>query len=453
MDRVFEVSTPFGLACLAAGVEEGLFGDRADGRRVLLVSDNAIIPEAVESLVDWPGFRELADAFDSVDSWNDIVHPYHPHQWEPRFEDWVVWERFFKQRLGLDEGPCEVVVESFQAGPARALTMVLPNADISVYADGLMSYGPTRRTPPVDLARRIRRVVLLPLFPELDPLLFMEQSPEYAYIPADAFRRSVQRSSTPADVDWHGGEARRPLGVVLGQTFSELGFLSPSEELDLYRAMLGHAVGQGMASVLFKPHPTSLQNIARRVAGWSDELGIPIGIGVDRNLVETTYAEYRPDLVIGCFSTALATARQVYGLRVLRVGTGEVLSRLPRLEDSNRVPLALVDALLPGFSSATAQEPDRQLSVDEARLLLRGVGHAMQPDLLPQFADDERRVREGQVDGAFRSYLPVDESVDAAHPVRERVKQWVRGRKRLYPVAAPAYRAAREIREALRSPP
>ena len=60
------------------------------------------------------------------------------------------------------------------------------------------------------------------------------------------------------------------------------------------------------------------------------------------------YQRLRPALVVGCFSTALLTASALYGLPVARIGTELLLERLAPYQNSNRVPVTIVDALLPG---------------------------------------------------------------------------------------------------------
>ena len=71
-------------------------------------------------------------------------------------------------------------------------------------------------------------------------------------------------------------------------------------------------------------------------------------------LAEVLYERMRPALVVGCFSTALLTAAAFYGLPVARTGTELLLERLTPYQNSNRVPVTLVDALLPDLGDATA---------------------------------------------------------------------------------------------------
>lgn len=92
----------------------------------------------------------------------------------------------------------------------------------------------------------------------------------------------------------------------------------------------------------------------------------------------------RPALVVGCFSTALLTASALYGLPVARVGTGTLLDRLAPYENSNRVPVTIVDALLPELgdrAAVTSQQPGTVVADLDG--LVRAVGFAMQPKIYP----------------------------------------------------------------------
>lgn len=93
----------------------------------------------------------------------------------------------------------------------------------------------------------------------------------------------------------------------------------------------------------------------------------------------------RPALVVGCFSTALLTASALYGLPVARVGTGPLLDRLTPYENSNRVPVTIVDALLPELTDSAAVTEQRPgMGVEDLTRLLRAVGFAMQPKIYPE---------------------------------------------------------------------
>ena len=72
--QIFLASTLYGAATVAAALDAGCFPP-AD-RRLLLVSNNAAIPETTPALDAMPGFEALRDRFDAVLSWNAVIAPF-----------------------------------------------------------------------------------------------------------------------------------------------------------------------------------------------------------------------------------------------------------------------------------------------------------------------------------------------------------------------------------------
>jgi hypothetical protein len=105
----------------------------------------------------------------------------------------------------------------------------------------------------------------------------------------------------------------------------------------------------------------------------------------DGQPAEAWFAAAHPELVVSCFSTALFTAAQYFGLPVATVGTELVLRRLTPYQNSNRVPLTLADAALPRLQpdgSLTRPDP---VDLDH---LVRAVGYCMQPTRNPDLLTD-----------------------------------------------------------------
>lgn len=186
--QIFQVSTLYGAATLAAALDAGQFGPRADARRLLLISHNAEIPETALRLETMTGYERIAARFDSTLDWNETVHPYHPATWAPRPEEAPLWQRVLRTAWDLGTAPVEVIVESIQVNPAKALAAVFAESSVEVYADGLMSYGPTRSDLAQSIAVRIRRVLHLDLVPGLRPMLLSEYGVEPELVPDGAFR-------------------------------------------------------------------------------------------------------------------------------------------------------------------------------------------------------------------------------------------------------------------------
>ncbi|UUN28771.1 alpha-2,8-polysialyltransferase family protein [Streptomyces sp. FIT100] len=397
--QIFFASTLYGAATLAAALDSGCFGP-AD-RRLLLVANNAANPETTPALDALPGFERLRGRFDGVLSWNETISPFHPAGWLPRPDDVPMWERYLRALWGLGDDRLELAVESIQVNPSLALAQLFPDARLDVYADGLMSYGPTRNKIDPLVGERVRRLLHLDLVPGLRPLLLGEFGAEPRLVPTEAFTKVVGELAQdagelpgPADPD---GE---PPALLLGQYLAALEIISAEEEEDLHLRMVRGAVALGHRRLVFKPHPTAPAAWSRALEREAEKHGAELTV-LDRPvLAEVLYRELTPALVVGCFSTALLTASTFYGLPVAKLGTEPLLDRLTPYHNSNRVPLTIVDALLPdleeGGSGAagapgapgTAVAAGAPVTADEELSgLVQTVGFAMQPQIRPDLRE------------------------------------------------------------------
>ncbi|MBV2355959.1 alpha-2,8-polysialyltransferase family protein [Streptomyces sp. J2-1] len=376
--QIFQVSTLYGTATLAAALDSGCFGP-AD-RRVLLVCNNTATPETTPAPDTMPGFERLSERFDEVLSYNEAIFPFHPGGWAPRPDDLPLWERYLRHewRLGTDD--VELAVESIQVNPSLGLAQIFTGAPVTVYADGLMSYGPTRNKIDPLVGTRVDRVLHLDLVPGLAPLLLTEFDVPGEIVPTQAFTKVL------AELAPLGDGLPEPTGsaLLLGQYLSALDILTAEEEDALHLRMLRGAVALGHTSVVFKPHPAAPAGFTRSLEEEAERLGAELTVLHTPVLAEVAYQRMRPALVVGCFSTALFTATALYGLPVARVGTELLLERLAPYENSNRVPVTVVDALLPEVGDADAVAARRQsMDVEALGALVRAVGFAMQPKILP----------------------------------------------------------------------
>lgn len=343
------------------------------------------MPETALRLDEMHGYGPLAARFDEVVSWNEAISPYHPSAWGPRGSDTVLWQRALRLLwdIGEDER-VDLAVESIQANPARALVAIFSEASVDVYADGLMSYGPTREKLPLTLGRRVRRLLHLDLLPGLRPLLLSEYGVEPVVVPDGAFRAVLDEVAREAADDPLLAPVReeRPTAVLLGQYLAAINILSADEEEDLHVRMLAGAVRAGHRSLVFKPHPTAPAGYAATLHKAAADAGVRLTVPAAPLLAETLYEHARPELVVGCFSTAMVTASAYYGVPVARVGTALVLDRLRPYQNSNRIPLALVDHLVPDLER---DETPAVLGAAPASLgaLVRAMGFCMQPRTYP----------------------------------------------------------------------
>ncbi|MER7759912.1 polysialyltransferase family glycosyltransferase [Streptomyces sp. NPDC097619] len=388
--QLFLASTLYGTATLAAALDAGLFGP-AD-RRILLVSNNASVPETTPGPAEQPGFGRLAARFDEVRDWNAFIAPFHPSGWRPRAEDAPLWERQVRELWGLGSDRVELVVESVQVAPAQAVVQLFPGAPVEVYADGLMSYGPTRDKLDPQLGVRIRRLLHLDLVPGLEPLLLSEFGVPAELVPDAAFlavldELAAEAGESPgfaAETEAVRAAPERP-AVLLGQYLSALGLITPQEEEELHVRMVRGAHALGHENLVFKPHPSAPARWSRLVEEEAERLGARLTVIGTPVLAEVLYRRLDPALVAGCFSTGLLTASALFRLPVARTGTGPLLDRISPYQNSNRIPLTLVDALLPELTDPRAVRdwrPPGPAVLEELTGLVTAVGYAMQSQIL-----------------------------------------------------------------------
>ncbi|GHD58557.1 hypothetical protein GCM10010336_07830 [Streptomyces goshikiensis] len=384
LTQIFIGSTLYGTATLAAAVDAGSFP--AADRRILLTSDHALAAEVSPRLADMPGFATLSTRFDEVLDWNAVIEPQHPSAWSPRADDVPLWERYLRTLWGLGDDRVELIVESLQVPPAQSLCQLFPGAAVDVYADGLMSYGPTRVRLDPQIGMRVRRVLHLDLVPGLEPLLLTEFGVPAELVPTEEFLKVLAELAAVAPDGARPPASEEAPALLLGQYLSALDLISPAQEEELHAEMVRGAFALGHRELVFKPHPSAPALYARRAEAEAERLGARLTVLDSPVLAEVLYQRVRPALVVGCFSTGLLTAATLFGLPVARAGTKTVLGRLSPYQNSNRVPLTVVDALLPDLADTDAVRGWSAPGPEEvsSRLggLLSAVGFAMQPRIL-----------------------------------------------------------------------
>jgi hypothetical protein len=396
--QIFVASTAVGLATLAAAVEDELFPGA--GRRLLVLSNNAVIPETGYGVADVAGMGPLIEAFDDVYSYNDVIAPQHPSDWQPRAADVPIWERSLRSLWALD-GDLRLVVEGIVVYPALALCRAFVDAAIDVYAGGLTSYGPTHKRLPAQIGMRVERLLHLDLVPGVRPLLLREYGVPPLTISNESFRKVV--AGVMADVGPAGlGRSGGPTAVLLGQDLSALHQLTDEEERQLYLQMVEDSVAAGFRDLIFKPSPGAPTGVSGQIVARAGDLGAQLTVREAPELVETWYASGEVDLVVGCSATALATAA-LYGVPAVWVGTELLLERLHPYENSNRMAATIVAATVPQLRSLAAGAAARSgrprtLTTEQ---VVNTVSYLMQParnqdlrdaavKLLDQHAEDLR---------------------------------------------------------------
>ncbi|MFF0557080.1 polysialyltransferase family glycosyltransferase [Streptomyces sp. NPDC020472] len=376
--QIFCASTLYGAVTLAAALDSGCFGP-AD-RRILLVTNNAAVPETTPALDEAEGFERLRGRFDSVLSWNETISPLHPAGWTPRPSDLPLLQRHLRKLWDLGDDRVELALESLQVTPALAIAQLLPDAPITVYADGLMSYGPTRNKIDPLIGGRVGRLLHLDLVPGLAPLLLAEFGAVPEAVPTEAFTKVVEELAGPPASGSQDGPA-----LLLGQYLAALNLLTAAEEEELHLRMVRGAIARGHRRLVFKPHPTAPDSWSRALVEAATELGAELTVEDRPVLAEVLYRELRPALVVGCFSTALLTAATFYGTPAARVGTRALLERLTPFQNSNRIPLTVVDAVVPPLEEGDGGGTG--LGTEQLNDLVAAVGFAMQPKIRPELRE------------------------------------------------------------------
>ncbi|HEY9292068.1 MAG TPA: alpha-2,8-polysialyltransferase family protein [Microlunatus sp.] len=393
--QIFFASTLYGVMNLSAAIDSDQFGgtdrDQLAGRdrvrRILLISNNALLPEASASAAEMPGFELLAKRFDRVISYNEAIEPFHPSSWNPRPIDSPLWQRYLRQHWDLGDDDLHLIVESIQVNPAQTICRIFPDARIDVYADGLMSYGPTRNPLEPLIGSRIERLFYADLVPGLTPMLLSEWDATPTVIDTRSIKRVIAELSDSAPEVLPEGLTDGPVVILLGQYLSALGIISPAEEEDLHRQMLLGAISRGHRRVIFKPHPSAPRELADTLRAEAGRRGVDFWVLIDSSLAETFYARLQVEAVIGCFSTAMITAARFYRIPVFRTGTELMLDRLTPYHNSNRIPVTVVDATvppvqLPQSEDSPPEDPrTRRSAVINIVDLVGAVGYVMQPAL------------------------------------------------------------------------
>ncbi|WP_306369799.1 polysialyltransferase family glycosyltransferase [Nocardiopsis sp. CC223A] len=385
MTQIFVITKFFGALHLAAAIDSGLFGEQ---RRVLLTADCSDNPETAPRLDETPGFEAVRSRFDEVISYNDLIWPYHPAHWQAHDTDQALLRRLLGSHLSLGTDVPELIVESVQAHPARALTRLFDDARLTVYSDGLMSYGPTRTTLPRHVATRIERLVHMDLVPGVRPLVLSEHGVGSALVPSEAFRRVVAEVSATTDITPTG---EGPSALFVGQYLSSLGLLTEEEETEMSVRTVTACARAGYRSIAYKPHPAHAPSLTRSVQSAAEAAGVRLRLLEGVLPVEAWFERSAPDLVVGCFSTSLSTADKIYGIPVATMGTELVLERLTPYENSNRMPVTIADTTMPRLLDSGEITPPviTEDRYEQGLLpLIRAVGYCMQAAAYPHLREE-----------------------------------------------------------------
>ncbi|MFP3394828.1 polysialyltransferase family glycosyltransferase [Brevibacterium sp. SIMBA_078] len=351
MTQIIEISTQYQLANISALIRAGRLGEPNE-RRILVVANNSFAPELTPAADAMPGSTGLLADFDAIVDWNATIWPNHPKAFGISGERAPIMERALRREWDLaDHEELELIVESLPSHPAGALTQIFATADISVHSDGLMSYGPIRNPLTLPQWQRLKAIYYTDLLPGITPRQLAEHNPERVVLPTADLAGVIDDMTAEVSDELASAHLDAPIegsALVLGQYLAQLDLITAEEELDLHFQMLDEVNAAGLTTVIFKPHPTSARTTIGPLRKRSEELGLDFVLADVPLLAEIVVSATRPELVVSCFSTGLATAKGLYGCETAAVGTTELLAALAPYQNSNRIPLTIIDALHSG---------------------------------------------------------------------------------------------------------
>lgn len=394
--QLCEISTRFGLTMLLALIEAGRL--QASGPRVLLVSNHSHDPEAGDPLLDFArSASTVARVFDHVVSLNQLIAPLHPAGWRAPKDpiDQLALKSLLEAAIG--QGPVtQLVAESIQTPPSATLAQICADAEVQVYADGLMVYSPTRSALPVSVLSRIGGLHYPDLVPGLRPALLREAAVVPRPLDTAALRAAFALLASDAPLP-AGLPALDDVPVFLGQYLTSLNLCTPEEEALIYASGL-YAMSERMGSrrVVFRPHPSFPAGQVAALLRHPLLAGLDVDIFDTAQPLESALLAARPACLASVFSTGLVAGSAIFGLPGYSHGTEQFLNRLTPWENSNRVPAALVLWLYPDLSDTDRPRPEAAVLQDR----LDRLATTMQPNLLLSGPEDLAALRDAPGDPA-----------------------------------------------------
>ncbi|PRA80602.1 polysialyltransferase family glycosyltransferase [Microbacterium sp. MYb66] len=373
MTQLFALHSAYGLATAVAAIDAGLVGSGSrDGgaERILVPFTSSRVPETAVGIADDPVLGSLRDRFDRVEPLEDLLGPRHPSSWAPADADLPMLQRLLVRAWRLDPHGLELFVQSPQVAPARTLMEVFPQARITIVGDGLMTYSPMRVRMPYPVAARIERVVHADVVPGVRPLVGGADA-EIVPVPSGSFAAALRETDAGGPESVRDGASTV---LVLGQYLSALGLMTAAQEIDLQRQLIDRAARWSPQRIVFKPHPAAPPLVTAAVRAQATAQGIDF-VEYRGPLAAELLAERLDALaVVAGFSTALPTVQTLFGRAIGSAGNDAVLATLAPFENSNRIPVALVDAL--------TREDSPYIEPARLQLLVDAVGYAMQPEIV-----------------------------------------------------------------------
>jgi hypothetical protein len=137
--------------------------------------------------------------------------------------------------------------------------------------------------------------------------------------------------------------------LVLGQYLAQLDLITAEEELDLHLQMIEVVKEAGLSTVIFKPHPTSARTTIGPLRRRSEELGLDFVLADVPLLAEIVVSATRPATRRLVLLDGTGDREGALRMRDQRPSAPtELVAALAPYQNSNRIPLTIIDALHSG---------------------------------------------------------------------------------------------------------
>jgi hypothetical protein len=338
---VFLASTQFGVVSLVSFLAQ-CGGKDENRKRILLYSLNGSTPELEFDVTRSRKWKLVLEKhFDICVVLNEVIFPTHPASLKKN--QIAGLGNYLKSFLGCRVD--RIFCESIQVSPARAFVQAFPGAEIWVYSEGLMSYGPTRFKLEKSILDRITTVLYGELLSTVRPELLSEVSPRY--LPTSLGQSFELLSDIFVDEVSDAALEGSAL-IYVGQYLAGANICAESLEEEITFSALSYLVkiADGRP-VYYKPHPrVSFSLLSSLKIRYRETFGEDLRVLLGAVPIELLAIRYKPALIAGVFSTSLITCGNILKIPVCTMGLSTILGGLAPLQNSNRIPMVVCREVL-----------------------------------------------------------------------------------------------------------
>lgn len=376
MNHLIQVSTFF-QTIFATLLADDIRKTDPDARILLLKVNSSFAPEITPGIADFSGANTLFAHFDEVVDLNDALWPVHPRGFNVSASTAAHYEKWLRGEWKLPESDELRLYLSWSPSmpPGSTLARIFRDSELAIHFDGLMSYGPLPGALDTDTYHRVSGVHYLELIPGLRPASLHTPATDFVPYELSRFRSVIDElvnatGDSAASLEESGARS----AVLIGQYLGSLDLMTLDEEIELHNRMVTEAIEHGCTKLFFKPHPASASSVLQPVQSFAEKGGVELVVVHDNSPAELLFAAVQPELVVSCFSTALATAHYGFGIEARAVGAGDLLDSLTPYQNSNRIPVTIAHYCF-------GDQPGGRHDIDVLQELVYTVSYCMHPHL------------------------------------------------------------------------